>query len=488
MRSFVVMLLLFSCHSHASIRLEYRANRVHGLFKFVMAISGESRHPKGLLEHFKRSSYAADPLIQKQLAEFESVKASLFKKIEPKKLVPGRMSHLGVLAAVITQSMFAQNLNDFSQRILNLLPKEDHVVLVETLKKFEPIYDKLLWQKSVAKLSKLESKLEQHGTKINLNAAFHKVSIFYGAKWPAQTPFVVGLYPVPWLKDSKNSTNSQSLGSVVEHGALMGPKEKSAIDDLGVIFHEMAHSLYDAQSFETMSNQYGYFAQSLSKFCYQAYTWFNEALATALDAWITAKATGQGPPKGDWYSDPIIDGFAKVIFPLVTEYLAHDQTIDRSFVEKTIEHFEKRFPEAIYDLTSILNKVYVVHEGSFLQEPAAMKILMQFFYVSSYDGNIPLDDPQSITAFSNPVGRPVVTIFSDREIAKIGQVAKQVPLVGEHLETLRTMKNRSYFTQLDSGARALIFIKVSSPQEYEEALKKLSAIGKLSAKPTVVEF
>jgi hypothetical protein len=487
----MIGLSLASFASFAQVKVEYRVSEPLGLIDFVMAISGEPHHAPAIRQVFLTSQYNT-PETQEKIRQIESMQKSLSKEIDFNTSFPGRSQGVTVRQLIETQSLFSKNLQDLSQRSLGLLPKSEHAEFFNILNAFDPIYQDLIWKKHRADLLVHQRKLETLGRKIDLNGLFAKAESFYRAQWPKGVPFVIGLYPVPFLKGSRNSTNSSSIGSVEIHGVLVGDKLKQSHQDIngsfGVIFHELCHSLYDSQTESFMKEFDGFFLSNQSPYRMQGYDWINEALATAIgNGWAAEIANKGRKDEGSWYNHPIIDGFAKEIYPLTKKYLDEGRQMDKNFVDQAISIFAKKFPDSIYQFSSLFNAVTLISNDSIIKNTALKKSLRDSFQIWDLESNSRIAAEETKTAIKAS-SSSVILVFSQGEISDVEKLAQGIPFLQKQIKLLGSMKNRSIFAGLDEVGRAYVAIKAASDIEVGLAIEKLKAIEKIDLHQPVIEF
>ncbi|MFS4460438.1 hypothetical protein [Bdellovibrio sp. HCB2-146] len=481
-------LVVLTLPAHAEVKIEYRVSRVHGLFNFVQAVTGQPHQSPGLKEIFEKSAYNKADL-QNQIALYKGLQKNLENPVTvpTEYLIPGRYPARPVSDLILTQAVFAKDLADLSQRTLGLLPLKVHDQFFSILKKFEPAYKDLIWDKSSAELLKHKTELEKLAAEVNLNAMFGKVALFYRANWPEELPFTVGLYPIPWIEGFKNSANSHSVGTVEDHGVMMGMKKSDAIHSLAVIFHEICHSLYDSQSAEYMKNLSSYFTESKSLYRDSAYKWFNEAVATSIgNGWVET-TLNKGVKNEFWYNDTTIDGYAKQIYPLTVEYLTQGRSMDRNFVEQSILNFGKKFPEAIYLYQDQFQHLTFIHGGSFIKSSEARDLFRSRFDISGYTGSSPIDHPQTIQSATDDQGTLFV-VFNTAELKSLEQLIAGVPFLKKNMLSLITLKNRTYFSALDEKARTYVVVRAESKQEFTAAVDRMKVVRKIDPQYPIQSF
>ena len=480
--------LFTSLSGFSQVKVEYKISRSQGLFNFVQAITGDVNQAPGLSEIFNKSSFNK-PELQSTLSLYKSLLPALNRSNLPldERPIPGRYPGRPLKDILLTQSVFSKDLADFSQRALGILPMKQHEQFFEVLKKLEPVYIELVWTKSLAELQKHKVDMEKMALEADLNGLFAKAVVFYRANWPDDVPFTVGLYPIPFLEDFKNSSNSHSVGTVEDHGVLIGLKQQDVAGSFSVIFHEICHSLYDSQSADFMKNLSLYFKESASPFRDSAYKWFNEAAATAIgNGWVFATVS-KGQKLSLWYNDPIIDGYAKEIYPLTREYINLGKPLDRTFVNQAVSLFARKFPESIYLYKDQLHELTFIHQGSVLKSSEARDYFVSHFSISGFSGSAPLDHPKTIQS-ANADRSTLFLVFNNSETKQLHNLIATVPFLKKNLLTLLGLKNRSYFAALDENARTYVVVRAENKLDFVAALDKMKAQLRIDPKVPVQNF
>jgi hypothetical protein len=472
----------------SAVKVEYKISRTHGLFNFVQAIGGDINQAPGLREIFDKSSYNKSDL-QHMLTVYKGLDVYLNRTNLPGNDSPitGRYPGRPLKDTLLTQSIFAKDLADFSQRALGILPMKQHEDFFLVLKKFEPAYLELVWNKSLPDLQRHKAELEKMATEANLDALFAKAVVFYRATWPGDVPFTVGLYPVPFIEGFKNSSNSHSVGTVEDHGVMISPLQRDLVGSFSVIFHEICHSLYDSQDPAFMKSLSTYFIESPSPYRDSAYKWFNEAAATAIgNGWVFATVMKR-PKLVSWYNDPIIDGFAKEIYPLTEAYITQGKSLDRAYVDQAVLLFAKKFPESIYLYKDQLNHLTFIHEGSVLKSSEARDYFVSRFAIAGFAGSAPIDHPITIQTAS--VDRNTLfLLINNAEGKQLERLAAGVPFLKRNFLTLLSLKNRSFFAAIDENSRTYVVVKAENKQEFIAALDKMKLQLRIDPKAPVQSF
>lgn len=394
---------------------------------------------------------------------------------------------------LIAQSFFSNNLKELSNRTTGLLPIDVHRRLFSALKTIEPLYRNLIWNKSKKQLEKQKAQLTRQVSSLKLNKMFKQTVKFYGSDWPDDIPFFIGLYPVPYIKDFKNTTSSHSMGNIEEHGVIIGDWDKTDPGSFGVVFHELCHSVYDAQPFEFMKLLDSFFSKSQNPSSRQARFWFNEALATAMgNGWtytqLEVNKTKKSQNKKDtstvnpdsvlgvflsepWYNDEIIDGYAKGIYPLALEYITKNKTLDEAFVKESIEIFSTTFPNAAYSFENLLTSISFIHNKSFLLNEDA-KALRSYFRTSSLNISSPLTAEQTLSTAQ--LTEPTLFILlNENESDSLLKVISSISFLKDKTHIFEKLKNRSIISMIDSTGRGYIVMVASTKAEFLEGLSNL---------------
>lgn len=245
----------------------------------------------------------------------------------------------------------ANDIADFSQRITGYLPHEDHIAFVQVLEQAMPYYEELVWKKEQKKVRKLQKQLGKYKTEIA--DAFLKISKFYNTSWNKKIPFKVAVYPIPL---ASGNTSAIPMGNTLICGFL-SQREDDYEAQLGIIIHEMCHILYKEQAAAFQHQLKKWFKTSDSPYANLAYSYLDEGLATALgNGWAYEQINGK-MDTGEWYNNKYIDGFAHMMFPMVSLYLREQKAIDQDFANQVIALFGQKFPKATHDINILMNHI-----------------------------------------------------------------------------------------------------------------------------------
>lgn len=458
----------------AEVNVQYKVNRTHGLIKFVMAISGEPHLSANIKIAFERSKFKDDPKVVAALKKIESIQSDLHvgHEYESEKSLQ-RRGGMDVITFINIQSIFASSIDELSTRVMGMMPMATHAIYFSALKDLDPVYEELFWRKSSHTLYRMQSHLENIARKVRLTEMFQKTEKFYEASWPLDTPFIIGLYPILHLDNyDQNATTSQSLGNIEEHGVMIGAKGKDK-GDFGVVFHELCHSVYGAQSPATMAKWETYF--SASKSPYRLYTaiWLNETLATVLGNGWAYHRENKVLEKDNWYNHPIINKFAQALYPKTLEYLDAGKSLDQDFADHMIAKFAELFPDSIYDYSNILNRVVVASDGEITNQRDFIRLLRKNFDISGIGVSSPLTNKATIASIKEKPNFSVMFIFSGNSRNNLKKALAQLPELGTQNKMFLSLKPRQIFSYQDATARSITLIRVEKPQDLQDAVEHM---------------
>jgi hypothetical protein len=345
----VVASLLLVSHSfgqHDFIQIE--TNKTLGLFSFLET-SSQQIGTSSSFTIYILTAYQQDQAFNQLINTYAGLNLDYsFNRQEFPERRPSYTSTKDLLWIAASNS---KDIDDFSQRIIGLLPHTTHTQFIALLHQALPYYEELVWKKEQENIRKIEDQLANY--KSQISDLYLQISRFYNTTWDTSIPFKIELYPIPL---ESGNTTAIPKGNLLICGFL-SHNENEYKGLLGIIIHEMCHILYEAQSVAFQHQMEQWFAQSSSPYAPLANSFINEGLATALGNGWAYKQIHSSIDSGEWYNNKHIDGFAHAIFPLVERYLAEGKSIDQDFVDESIELFEQTFPKATQEAAILMNSL-----------------------------------------------------------------------------------------------------------------------------------
>ena len=440
----------------------FETSEVLCVLHFVHTAAG-GEHTSQTYRAFVDSATAGDAGFAALVDEFRGV------DLETSYRRPGlprrRYRSRSVMDLLWIQSAAAASLEDFSQRTVGLLPAAQHGALLAVLARAQPYYRRLVWRPQLANIRRTERFLEAYETRVG--RLFYQVAEFYGTPWPAGLDFVTALVPLPI--SSGVATAVPKANTLVCSYLARNREDYRAT--LGVAVHEMCHSIYDEQPAALQQELDDWFMLSQSPHATHAYSYFNEALATAIgNGWAYERLNGR-PSEEAWYADEFIDGFARAIYPLVRAYLQEHARIDRAFVDACIEAFAQTFPDANRDFAVLVSSVglYADTEDDGLLTDFSEALLQRFKVNSSYL-RAPLSNPATLRTMGYPQLTKVVIIDRERR-ARWTELSTRYA----DMSAVRMPRDRNFhysFYDEESQSAVIVFV-VEDPAALAQLLDSL---------------
>lgn len=250
------------------------------------------------------------------------------------------------------------SLQDFKIRSLGLIPYKDLLALSTILEVFTPVYRELIYTPNAAKFKGQLRNLSNYVVSKNIPSYFKMALRFYGSSWDDSIPFEMVLYPLP---NARGFTAEAFINDAV---SAVPTNEKEYNGLLSIMLHEVFHMIYNEQPLKMKQDISNWFMTNSSQCSNYAYWLMNEAFATVLgNGYVYAKLSGK-VDTGAWYNQPYINAMAKKIYPLASEYITSQKTIDHDFVNRYIALYAHSYSDWLNDLGNILTYRYVLTDDS----------------------------------------------------------------------------------------------------------------------------
>lgn len=360
----------------------------------------------------------------------------------------------------------SETIEEFINRIVGIIPNSDLLRLRDILKKIDPYYEKIIWQTNGEKIINQVKELEKFQGKAN--DAFLKLKKLYNTSWHEDLPFNVAIYPIEARKGQPTHTTATVYANSLCVSVLT--TEKDYAGRMGVILHEIAHALYDEQSPEFQHQLETYFDKIKTPYTEGARNYFNEAMATACgQGWVFKQLTGRMDTTS-WYADEYIEGFGKVLYPMVTDYIEKNKSIDEPFIQEAIRLFGVTFPKFTYDIKANMNKLhlYINAEGDIARNQQ-QGYLFEYFNISSLNTSSPISDKESIEDIKKTSSETLFFMI-DKDEEKTFKTLKSV--LPDLKKQKFNLKEDFILGFLDAHSRMIIILK-SPTDKMKKGLERL---------------
>lgn len=462
MRSLLFLLLIIiitSSHSYSKERVLFKLSKPYCLLNFAEAASGNRNISSTLREYIQEQ--ISDPHFYEIITEYQKI--TLDHAIEQDILPPARQFPRTTFDLIYIAAAKANDIEDLSDRIMGILPNTAHQQLIGVLNKLSPYYDQLLWNNANNTLLKHIDSLSKYSSA--LSEAFISFKTFYRSSWSDDIPFVVTLYPIPGSKGHVTATAHNSILSI---GVLTQEKDYDNRSRASIIAHEMCHILYREEATSVQVEIDRYFQSSMSSYKHIAYSYINEALATACgNGWMYKKLNGV-LDTGSWYNNHYINTYAKALYPLVELYITNNKPIDSLFITKAIAVFEKEFPKSIYDYNVLFNNVSIYNDAATKEERKLITdALSQHYNIGAYSMLSPISDSTCIMHINSSKQTQLIIVHKNNEenITLLNNIFPHTKAF-----TKNKLTENFYLSFLDEHERAVIIINIKDIDSLSDAL------------------
>lgn len=360
---------------------------------------------------------------------------------------------------IVVNAVNSYSFEELKSKCLGIIPFETNLKLYAILNEAEKIYDKIVWSENRIKADK--QLLELSRFKNANEQIFNRIKRFYDSAWSSDIPFEIAIYPIPGANGFTTATphvNSLCVGVFTD--------EKDHALRNGVVLHEMCHILYKEQRLVKQFEIDGYFKTNNTLYSKFAYSYLDEALATAIGNGWAYKEINNKIDEGEWYADKTINEFAKLIYPMVEEYMLLGKSIDKNFIDKSIKIFANNFNKAIQEYAILLNKTTVYTDE--MSQIETVNLLSEFFQIYSLNFSSPILHNFSYEFMDNASDTQFF-IISKNQQQTFAELKKRFSQIDKYEFTGKPM-NLSFF---DSRGRAVIVLILNSKEELRVELQKI---------------
>lgn len=408
-----------------------QATAVHGTLYLLESLRGEAHHSRQLARVF-RLRHPLTPAEESMLADY----AHLLEDEAWNTLrLPGDGDKRRKLAEVLEGiTLQSRDTEDFLERTRPLLSTRDHARLSQVFRHFSPLYREQIDGPCRPGLERQVEELRRDLQARHAADCLATIALLYQSQWPPQEAFVVALTPIPREPGEHFEAFGHSDGyfEVVE-----APQGAPVLGSSGVILHELCHSLWSNRSPETVEAFRRLFPEAV-------YDQLNEGLATALgNGWF-----GQARPDEAWYNDPIIDGYAKALLPLLQPYLEARQPLDAPFAARAAAAFAATFPEADHDPSVVLRKVLLIANSDEIQRGGFQERVARLGPMRSIFAATPLSSPETLQRYQEfqgaviflvkPAERGLLTPYGLQGDRRLTRQGWRIVIEGETLADLES--------------------------------------------------
>lgn len=465
------------------LEVEIRVSETLSLFYFAEAIgSVQSRSPY-LVERYQ--AHRGDIDVAKDLRQvFDAIPGGMRFYTGAREVPQERYNGQNAIDVLEIMALQSENLEEFGERSRPMMPIAEHARLMGALRLLEPLHKLHVWEPSKLFLARAKRDLEKARLTYKMEGLLQRIATFYGSAWPNGEPITIGLVPVPGKRERSISyAHSAGAFEIVE---IM---EEDDIDSrFGVLIHELCHSLYQAQPPERQQAEVDRFRKSRTLSAHLAQLEINEAIATAIgNGWVEADIQANDIAETLWYNDPVIDAYAKAIYPDIKRYLEAGKTWDDALTDRMIERFRETFPDAHRSPLFVFQEISLIVDADnpFKDERAPLRQV--FRRAGSNHYSRPAGHPLSLQSYKSTQGYTALFLLgrkNTRALAKYPFYAKH------HRQLDRALKAKKpffYATRDVPDQRLHLFIGPGGSASVLSLYKKIAALEALPL-DTIVEL
>lgn len=407
MQRIVLIFLLIISSARASSVVEFKVSKPYCLFHFLEAATRLKRAPEGYSNQIDQATQG-DENFNAICKRFGAIQLDYVSRREE---VPvSRKQYRSTYDLICIALVNATSIDDFKQKAIGILPNEELIALLQSLKEAEPYYNRIVWDQNQKSIHNKIQRFQKYTDKVSL--VFTQIKGFYNAIWPDNTPFNVALVPIPG-KTSGTSATPHANSLCVSF--LTDVNDDAGI--LGVVIHEICHVLYEEQPVNLQHQMDEVFQNNDSSYAKFANYFFDEGLATAIgNGWAYEQLLGK-LDNGEWYNNTFINGFGHELYPLVKQYIDQKKVIDNSFIHQAITLFGKRFPDADTNYGILFNDVNVFfdsEERTYRQQLSGQ--LQEYFRINKSNFSSPILHEYSVDYMKNTSKFQVIVLDVNHEV------------------------------------------------------------------------
>ncbi|MBU6453460.1 MAG: hypothetical protein KGS72_16890 [Cyanobacteria bacterium REEB67] len=277
---------------------------------------------------------------------------------------------------------------------------------------FDTNYQKLIWQPEQSSLNAALQRFEKGIIESKINERLADVRYFLQAPWVEGLPFTIVLIPLP---SASPHSHGETLSAVQTVEVLPGARFTEIAD---VFFHEACHALWFSKPDEEKVAAKFY----LPKLGRLPRSELYEGMATALgQGWFPHMAFKEAQRPKNWDADTTIEGYARALLPLVSEYLAAGRVMDDQFAERATTIFYEKFPDETNQVAQTGEFLVMASEIPESREFRALiyKLLPRLRALSI---SAPFDDTEAVKTFadySKQGGEHAAILLSAKDLGKL---------------------------------------------------------------------
>ncbi|MCP4607270.1 MAG: hypothetical protein GY845_00960 [Planctomycetes bacterium] len=457
-------------------RVKLQINKPYCLLNFMDTLKTRGYYGPTLYGHYKKSKYNEDEKLSKLVQQYSSVKISYRYSFDEYPKYRYMVKNRATSDIFFNLSARTENLEEFKQMTVGIIPFENHQRLFNILEAVEPIYDELVWNPYYSKAQARLKALKEYAEKVKLDEMLGPIAHFLNSSWSTDIPIIVSFSIVP---GEKIRLVPPPIGNVIRAGLLTESEDYSWY--VGLIVHEFSHKAFAEQPLKMHQQIDQLLTESKSPHRGTVNLMFNEVLGGAIGHKVREDLLGKAHEFT--YNQAAVKAMDEAVYPMVVSYLNEGKSIDRAFVNECLALYEKTFPNALYEYQSLFQVYYLLTDVEGSQGRTLPRMMRK---------NI-------VGPMMYEVGSGITDENIDALMAY--EFTKVIVITKDHEKTIKYLKGKitalDRFDSLDAGSdwvlschdadrNPYVVVNIQSPEAFEEVTKKLKEIGVIDpAKPIV---
>lgn len=380
--------------------------------------------------------------------------------------------------ALTALAVNSPDLNAFEKQLSALLPYRGIVAYLKVKAKLYPFFKKLIWEPSLTKQKEQIKSVESNLRRTQFESLLEKAKLFYRSDYPSEVPFKVGLVPIPDSQTSSKHTSAMNLRDIQVVPYLLS---KGATNNLDDIFHEFCHALYEGQSREKKEEIDDFYINHPDPHSIFVYRYLNEALATAWgNGWYHEVLNGQRSQKS-WYSVNYVDELAKAYFPLIQSSVESKKTLDKAFMERTIEIAKKTFPNGPREIAPNFMAIRLLTDHPGINFNSLKKELRSNFRIQSFKYSSQVEKQEWEELMKTSLNNSMLVTSRKNHVFK--RIGKKTTIL--HFEA--KIRNKKDFVLIIPFHRNYLFwVNLDNQASFMKLIRKINDLPLLPEEPTLL--
>ncbi len=463
-----------------TIQFNIETSPTVSFWTFVKTIGDFDRHPSTAMQDiFLKSKYGTDLSIKSKLAELRHIHEVYFNQSYDFRGYPAAKGELGwdIDHHFDYQATQSKDLTEFKSRTLLLLPLQEQSKFFQDLAVLKPIYEELIGIPSEHALNEYRERLKQAWDKGHLSDLLTKAALFYHANWQTGADFSIHLIPIP---AGTGKGHSSVIGNVILVDAFLEEKDLSLRASL--VFHEFCHAAALSQSVELQKQITAWFEKNTSPLRSYAQSLLEEGLATALSSGLAYKAVAGKEDLGPWSDTEEYDRGSKAEIDLIRSYVNLSKPIDEVFIDRWVENYAKKFPDALTSPTVRLRHTLLMLDESVMNLSEAKSQIKKATRINVLTGHSLSSNDRLMTDFEDSLLMIVGNKDSELEIESL---SKALPVMKVAVPLYKKLRGPGVIAAFAKDRPILLF-KVDKGDDFKDLLRRVLLEKGLPSEPKII--